>query len=70
MVILTGPEHYKKAEDLLDRARYEKNETERASKLQEAQVHATLALVAATLQGGQVSDKDLQQWKMYGKVRL
>lgn len=67
---LTGPEHYKQAEKLLDSIRYEKNETERSMKLQEAQVHATLALVAATLQGGQVSDKELHQWKMYGRINL
>lgn len=63
---ISGPEHYKKAEQLLDEIRYEKNETERAKKLQEAQVHATLALVAATVQGGQVGEKRLNDWKMYG----
>lgn len=67
---MTGPEHYRKAEDLLDSIRYEKNETERAKKLQEAQLHATLALVTATLQGGQVSDKVINDWKMRGKIRL
>jgi hypothetical protein len=37
---LSGPEHYKQAEKLLNDIRYE-NETERSKKLQEAQVHAT-----------------------------
>lgn len=67
---MNGPDHYRAAEDLLDSIRYEKNETERSKKLQEAQVHATLALVVATLQGGQVGDKKLNEWKLYGKVRL
>jgi len=57
---LSGPEHYKQAEKLLNDIRYERNETERSKKLQEAQVNATLALVVA-LQGGQVGDKQLQQ---------
>lgn len=70
MATMNGPDHYRAAEDLLDSIRYEKNETERSKKLQEAQVHATLALVVATLQGGQVGDKKLNEWKLYGKVRL
>ena len=49
----SGPRHYQRAEKLLRDAQYAKTETDRSKKLQEAQVHATLALVAATLQGGQ-----------------
>lgn len=67
---MTGPEHYREAEKLLDDIRYEKNETERSKKLEEAQVHATLALVVATLQGGQVGDKKLQDWRVMGKMRI
>lgn len=67
---MTGPEHNRKAEELLESVRFEKNETERSKKLQEAQVHATLALVAATLQGGQVGDKQLQDWRIQGKMRI
>ncbi|WP_433475882.1 hypothetical protein ACQPZP_01900 [Spirillospora sp. CA-142024] len=67
---MTGPEHYREAEKLLDNIRYERNETERSMMLQEAQVHATLALVTATLQGGQVDEKQLQDWRALGKIRL
>lgn len=67
---MTGPEHYREAEKLLDSIRFEKNETERSKKLQEAQLHATLALVAATVQGGQVGDKQIQEWRHQGKMRI
>lgn len=63
---MTGPEHYREAEKLLDSIRFEKNETERSKKLQEAQLHATLALVAATLQGGQVAEQQLREWRNFG----
>lgn len=62
----SGPRHYQQAEKLLRDAQYANNETDRAKKLQEAQVHATLALVAATLQGGQVAEKDLREWRTFG----
>lgn len=52
---MTGPEHYKRAESLLDQLRRahasmtERVNPERAAAvLAEAQVHATLALAAAT----------------------
>jgi hypothetical protein len=63
---MRGPEHLKKAEDLLSEVRHERNETERSRKLQEAQVHATLALVTAVLQGGQLTDKQLHDWRVFG----
>ena len=42
---MTGPDHYREAERLLAEARYPE---EHAGLLAEAQVHATLALTAAT----------------------
>jgi hypothetical protein len=62
----SGPRHYQQAEKLLSEATYAKTETDRAKKLQEAQVHATLALVAATLQGGQVAEQQLREWRNFG----
>lgn len=62
----SGPRHYQQAEELLKDARFANTETDRAKKLQEAQVHATLALVAATLQGGQVAEKQLREWQVFG----
>lgn len=62
----SGPRHYQQAERLLRDARYAKTETDRTKALQEAQVHATLALVAATLQGGQIAEKQLREWRTFG----
>jgi hypothetical protein len=62
----SGPRHYQQAEELLKDARFARTETERAKKLQEAQVHATLALIAAVVQGGQISEKQLRDWQVFG----
>jgi len=63
---MRGPEHYKKAEDLISYIEHEKNETERARRLQEAQVHATLALVSAVVQSGHLTDKQINDWRLSG----
>ena len=49
---MTGPEHYRKAEQLADEAHGISTQApgQRAALLAEAQVHATLAGVAATMQ--------------------
>jgi len=45
---VTGPEHYREAELLLESiAEFESGSKEEASRLAEAQVHATLAIAAA-----------------------
>lgn len=62
----SGPQHYERAEKLLKEATYAKTEADRSKKLEEAQVHATLALVAATLQGGQVGEQQLREWRNFG----
>ena len=53
---MTGPEHYREAERLLDLTfdRYDTIE-ERAEVAARAQAHATLALAAATWQGSQIA---------------
>ena len=56
---MTGPEHYREAERLLAIAGMPKYREGAQQLLAEAQVHATLALVAAT---AVVSD-DEQQWR-------
>lgn len=65
---LSGPQHYKEAERLLRKAGLQgaDNEAKRADRLQRAQVHATLALVAATAQAGQLSDMQLRDWRYSG----
>lgn len=65
---MKGQEHYHQAEKLLERAKDERqSDAERQRCLAEAQVHATLALVAinATSHGG-LSEKSLDDWKSYG----
>jgi hypothetical protein len=62
---MKGPEHYKKAEELLDKARFEKNATTKAAYLAEAQVHATLALLAATVHSGQATKDQIHPWLVY-----
>lgn len=62
----SGPRHYQQAEKLLQDAQHARTEADRSKKLQEAQVHATLALVAATLQGGQVGEQQLREWRNFG----
>jgi hypothetical protein len=62
----SGPRHYQQAEDLLKKARITSNEADRTRSIQEAQVHATLALVAATIQGGQLSDNQIRDWQRHG----
>jgi hypothetical protein len=49
---MTGSEHYKKAEEILARRFDQVWKGAEAELLAEAQVHATLALVAATAMGG------------------
>lgn len=68
----TGPEHYGRAEDLLREANdRSKNRTEgdRMRILMEAQVHATLALVAATVYSGNTSREDIERWDKKGVWR-
>jgi hypothetical protein len=61
-----GPEHYAEAERLLDKVNRNKDDPANASRLQRAQVHATLALVAATSQAGQIGSKNLADWQRGG----
>lgn len=49
---MNGPDHYREAEGLVSEARqYNTNEALYAGLIAEAQVHATLALAAATAYG-------------------
>jgi hypothetical protein len=50
---MTGPEHYREAEQLLGARRSGESAEEAASRLAEAQIHATLALAAATALTGE-----------------
>lgn len=62
---MKGPRHYQEAEALLDKARFEKNETTKANLLAAAQVHATLALLAATVHSGQATKDQIHTWEVY-----
>lgn len=69
MANLTGPEHYRRAEDLLKEATdpaKDQTEGERSRILAEAQVHATLALVSATVYSGNTSREDVERWDKKG----
>jgi hypothetical protein len=44
---MTGPEHYREAEQLLGARRSGESAEDAASRLAEAQIHATLAVAAA-----------------------
>jgi DNA-binding protein H-NS len=63
---LTGPQNFHKAAELLDKAANERNEVERARILATAQVHATLALVAATVHAGNLTKDEVHQWRTHG----
>jgi len=69
MANLTGPEHYRQAEELLKQASdqsKQRTEGERTRMLAEAQVHATLALVAASVYGGGFAKDDIKRWDEKG----
>lgn len=69
MADMSGPQHYERAEELLKKAGQawpERTEGERARMLAEAQVHATLALVAATVFSGATSEEHLKRWGIKG----
>ena len=65
---MTGPQHYDRAEKLLKEANdyRERTEQERIRLLTEAQVHATLALVAVNVYGGGSKEDDVRRWKSWG----
>lgn len=63
---LSGPQHAKKAEDLLWKAENAKNEADRTNHYAGAQVHATLALLAAVVHGGGMTEKQANWWKQHG----
>ena len=65
---MTGPQHYERAEDLLKQANDHRDrpEQERTRLLAEAQVHATLALVASNVYGGGFNEKDVRRWQVKG----
>lgn len=62
----SGPDHYQEAERLLDKVNRNKNAPDNATRLQRAQVHATLALVAATIQASDVASNKLLDWQRHG----
>lgn len=70
---MTGPEHYRQAEDLLAFTRdAERGTPHEASLFAEAQVHATLALTAATAlnPAGEdfIPDKHWAEYEAWAKV--
>ncbi len=64
---MTGPEHFKAAEDWLRETSQPLGSERRAQQLQVAQIHATLALAAATAMaaqndGGRMARVDFDAW--------
>lgn len=62
---MTGPEHYRAAELLLDEVTGIEGREDRIEHLATAQVHATLALAAATAQNirrNGAADVDIRGW--------
>jgi hypothetical protein len=61
---MTGPEHYDEAQQLLADPNYgEPKGIGRSETIAAAQVHATLALAAATALAGD-SSQDIQAWRV------
>lgn len=69
MAHMSGPEHAKKAEDLLWRAEREKNTAEKANLLAEGQLHCLLAILNALVHGGGMSAKDAELWRNRAGLR-
>ncbi|OLT12950.1 hypothetical protein BJF79_03355 [Actinomadura sp. CNU-125] len=65
-MVTSGPDHYAEAQRLLDKVNRNKDDPANASRLQRAQVHAQLALVAATVQAGQLSPNQVREWERGG----
>lgn len=63
---MSGPQHFQEAEQLLSKAEHEQNEGTKTSLLAAAQVHATLALVAATVLTGPGTRDQIQTWEVFG----
>ncbi|MFE0027086.1 hypothetical protein [Amycolatopsis sp. NPDC059021] len=59
---MTGPEHYSEAEDHLETAVEEDGSEQARYHLAAAQVHATLALAAATASAGRMGNRTSTAW--------
>jgi hypothetical protein len=66
--LMTGPEHYIAAEELLEDVGHARDEDDAARVLRIAQVHATLALAAVTAVG--TRDIDNQAWVVAAGTKL
>jgi hypothetical protein len=67
---VTGPEHYQRAEELIiqNRRAADEDDTTRIRRLTAAQIHATLALAAATALG--TSATETRAWTDVAGSRL
>lgn len=63
---MSGPQHAKEAEKLLWEAEHCKNASDKALLFADAQLHATLAVLAAIVHGGTMPDKDRRWWENHG----
>jgi hypothetical protein len=63
---MSGPQHAKTAIDLLKEAEETTDGAEKATKFADGQLHATLALLAATVHGGNLPDKEKRWWQNHG----
>jgi hypothetical protein len=63
---MSGPQHAKEAERLLDKARNEKNETTKTNLLLESQANALLAQLAAMVYTGPATKDQIHPWQVHG----
>jgi hypothetical protein len=63
---MSGPDHYGQAVELLRDADCASSAADAVAKRQDAQIHATLAVMFAVLHAGQLSDEHLKEWARGG----
>jgi hypothetical protein len=65
-MVMSGPEHYGEALELLRDANCASSAEDAVAKRQDAQIHATLALMFAVLHAGRLSDEHMKEWARGG----
>lgn len=63
---MTGPKYYRDAMRLYDKAKSEKNPTEKALLLAEANLNMQAAVLAALVHGGTADQSAIKEWMSYG----
>jgi hypothetical protein len=69
VMAMSGPQHAKEARRLLDKAKFEKNETTKTNLLLESQANSLLAQLAAMVYTGSATKDQIRPWEVHG-VRI